>query len=161
MGLPVSSLQVASHEPRLRRVLSRTLGRDEDAADLLHDVYVEALEGMARLRDPQALAAWLSQIAVNVARAHIRSRMRDRAARQVFVSRGEPVQHDPFETGPAQLPLAVRQLLSKLPVKERAATALRFVADYELNEVAAVCQVSIPTVERRLASARRRLRRHV
>ena len=87
--------------------------------------------------------------------------MRDRAGRQSLATCGTTLESDPFETNPAQLPLAVQQLLRKLPLQERAPTALRFLADYELSDVAAACDVSLPTVKRRLASARRRLRRHV
>lgn len=159
MSAELSSQEFAAHGPRLRRVLGRVLGADTDAADLLHDVYVAALEGMNRLEDPAALSAWLSQIAVNVARAHIRWRVRDRAALQLLSVYGDRAQ--PFKSSPAELPFAIEQLLGTLPVEERAPAALRYLADYELSDVAAACHVSVPTVKRRLASAKRRLQRHV
>src|SRR5690349_3410837 len=99
MSAEVSSHRFASHGPRLRRVLGRVLGADTEAADLLHDVYVAALEGMKRLEDPAALSAWLSQIAVNVGRAHIRWRVRDRAAMQLLSVYGDRA--EPFKSSPA------------------------------------------------------------
>jgi RNA polymerase sigma-70 factor (ECF subfamily) len=46
--------------------------------------------------------------------------------------------------------------LAKLPPDERIVFALRFVAELELTEVAAACQVSLATVKRRLEKAQKR-----
>src|SRR5277367_3134563 len=41
----------------------RLMGPDGELDDVVHDVFVRALESLSRLRDPQALRSWLSGIA--------------------------------------------------------------------------------------------------
>ena len=58
--------------PHVERILARCLGRDPELADVLHDTFVQAFASAATLRDSSALKAWLSMIAVHVARGLIR-----------------------------------------------------------------------------------------
>src|SRR5690348_4974574 len=69
------------YAPHVRRVLVRVMGPDSEILDLVHDVFVTALESVNRLADPKALRAWLTQIAVFTARARIRRRVRGRILR--------------------------------------------------------------------------------
>src|SRR5215211_6715267 len=69
------------YAPHVRRVLVRVMGPDTEILDLVHDVFVTALESVHRLVDPKALRAWLTQIAVFTARGRIRRRMRGRILR--------------------------------------------------------------------------------
>jgi RNA polymerase sigma-70 factor (ECF subfamily) len=50
------------------------------------------------------------------------------------------------------------RVLSKLPLKERAAFHFRYVDEMDLPEIAAACSVSLATVKRRLARAELRFR---
>jgi RNA polymerase sigma-70 factor (ECF subfamily) len=139
------------------RALARTLGRDPDLGDLLHDVFIAAFEGMHQLQDPEALPGWLGQIAVNVARAHVRRRMRSRSLAELLARLPDTRAH--LDHHASEASLVVSQLLGRLPAGQRAPFELRFLAEMELSEVAASCELSLPTVKRRLTAARRRLDR--
>lgn len=141
------------YAPHVRRVLVRVMGPDGEILDLVHDVFVTALESVHRLVDPKALRAWLTQIAVFTARARIRRRVRGRILRFLpFAELPEP-ELPPADFEASQAMQAVYRVLSGLDTDQRIAFALRFVAGMELTEVAASCGVSLATIKRRLSRA--------
>lgn len=152
------ALLVERYAPYLTRVLSRQVGRDQELPDLLHDVFVAAFESIHRLEQPQALPGFLTQIAVNVARGHIRRCIQRRAV--VEVLKPSASQRRPhFDDAASEAAVIAGELLGHLPLGQRVPLALRFLAEMELAEVAEACRLSIPTVKRRLAAARRRVLR--
>ena len=52
----------------------RILGRRSDFEDLVQEVFLETHRCLGRLRDPQALRAWLATVTVRVARRMLRRR---------------------------------------------------------------------------------------
>lgn len=141
----------------VRRALGRTLGRDPDLGDLLHDVFIAAFEGIHQLQDPEALSGWLCQIAVNIGRAHVRRRLRQRTLAELLTRLPGPRAH--LDHRASEASLIVSQLLGRLPAAQRGPLELRYLAEMELSEVATSCALSLPTVKRRLIAARRRLDR--
>lgn len=141
------------HAVHVRTVLVSVLGPDPDIADLIQDVFVIALEGIARLRDGRKLNAWLTSIAVFKARGLIRSRRRQRMLASVcFWMAEEAPDPTPAIQGSHTLRAAWR-VLERLPADERLAFALRFVQGLELAAAAAACEVSLATIKRRLERA--------
>jgi len=141
------------YAPHVRRVLVRVMGPDSEILDLVHDVFVTALESVNRLVDPRALRAWLTQIAVFTARARIRRRVRGRILRFLpFNDLPEP-ELPPADFEASQAMQAVYRVLGGLDTDQRIAFALRFIAGMELTEVAASCGVSLATIKRRLSRA--------
>jgi RNA polymerase sigma-70 factor (ECF subfamily) len=141
------------YAPHVRRVLVRVMGPDSEILDLVHDVFVTALESVHRLVDPKALRAWLTQIAVFTARARIRRRVRGRILRFLPFSELPEPELPPADFEASQAMQAVYRVLGGLDTDQRIAFALRFVAGMELTEVAASCGVSLATIKRRLARA--------
>jgi len=139
----------------VRRVLVRVLGLDSEIPDLVQDVFLTALEGIARIEDGSALRGYLTSIAIYSARALIRKRSRRR-----ILSLLQPEQMDRFASVSSsdEMQEAVRALygvLDQMPADQRIAFALRFVEGMELQEIAAACRVSRATVIRRLSRAQR------
>jgi len=141
------------YAPHVRRVLVRVMGPDSEILDLVHDVFVTALESVHRLMDPRALRAWLTQIAVFTARARIRRRVRGRILRFLPFSELPEAELPPTDFEASQAMQAVYRVLDALDTDQRIAFALRFVAGMELTEVAASCGVSLATIKRRLSRA--------
>jgi RNA polymerase sigma-70 factor (ECF subfamily) len=141
------------YAPHVRRVLVRVMGPDSEILDLVHDVFVTALESVHRLVDPKALRAWLTQIAVFTARARIRRRVRGRILRFLPFSDLPEPEMPPADFEASQAMQAVYRVLDALDTDQRIAFALRFVAGMELTEVAASCGVSLATIKRRLSRA--------
>jgi RNA polymerase sigma-70 factor (ECF subfamily) len=141
------------YAPHVRRVLVRVMGPDSEILDLVHDVFVTALESVNRLVDPRALRAWLTQIAVFTARARIRRRVRGRVLRFLPFSELPEPELPPADFEASESMQAVYRVLDSLGTDQRIAFALRFVAGMELTEVAASCGVSLATIKRRLSKA--------
>jgi RNA polymerase sigma-70 factor (ECF subfamily) len=141
------------YAPHVRRVLVRVMGPDSEILDLVHDVFVTALESVHRLIDPKALRAWLTQVAVFTARARIRRRVRGRILRFLPFSDLPEPELPPTDFEASQAMQAVYRVLDGLETDQRIAFALRFVAGMELTEVAASCGVSLATIKRRLSRA--------
>ncbi len=139
------------HAVHVRRVLARVLGADDELSDLLHDVFVRALDGIAQLDDPSTLKAWLTSIAVFTARGCIRRRARRRWL--WFFAEVPEVEAVPASHEASEALLKTYAILEKLPVDERIAFALRYVDGMELTQVAAACRISLATVKRRISRA--------
>jgi RNA polymerase sigma-70 factor, ECF subfamily len=141
----------------IQRVLARMLGYAEpERVDLLHDVFVRALERVQDLKNPRALKSWLTGIAVFTAQEWIRRRKRvgpplapDDAAEREAVST------------PPEATEAVRSfyaVMDRFSGDERAVFILRFVEGMNLNEVAEACGISVSTARRRIGRADDRFR---
>ncbi len=144
------------HHVYVRRVLFRVLGPDGSLEDLVQDVFIAAVEALDRLEDPNALRGWLGGISVNLARVEIRKRKRGAWLR--FLP-GHAVPETTATVSSPELNEAVRaayRAIACLHVEERVAFALRFIEGMELTEVATLCQMSLATTKRRLASARKK-----
>jgi len=141
------------HSPGIERILLRTLGSDQELDDLLHEVFVRALQSIQRLRDPEALEGWLRRLAVCAAMDLLRSRSRRRWLRLLPL---ESLPEPPAPELDDETREAVRityRVLDRLPVDERVAFSLRVLDGMPLAEVAAACDCSLATVKRRIARA--------
>ena len=147
------------HGRLVQRILARVLGPDPDLADLLHDVFVQALENLDRLDDPKSLRTWLTSIAVFTARGHIRRRRRWRMLQYLPLGQlPEPGVTSRVEEWSEPLGATYR-VFDRLGDDDRILIALRYVEGLELTEVAAAVGISLATVKRRLQKAHVRFSR--
>lgn len=137
-------------------VLYRVLGSDAEMDELLHEVFFRAFRNVDSIQDPNKLRAWLTGIAVHVARGTIRKRRRGRWL-QFFDPFSLPEAPEPDHADDTRRALRrTYELLGKLSLDSRIAFSLRFIDGRELTEVAEITGVSLATVKRRLRSAKRR-----
>ena len=148
------------YAPDVARVLHAVLGPDQEMPDLIHETFLEVFDAIGTLRDADALAGWMRQVAVNIARSCIRKRRRMRWL-HVF-GLADVVEPAAIAASPeAREAIAeIYRVLDELPVDLRVAFSLRHLEGLELTDVAAACAVSLATIKRRLASAEESFRRH-
>ena len=139
--------------------LAHRLLAGHDVDDAVQDAFVTAWERLDTLTDPQAFGRWLGTIVINVARRRIRRRrLRDRL---LPGSRGA-ADPDAF-VGACSSPEDAAELaqvyrhLHRLDADCRVALVLRRVEGMTIAEVAEAMELSVATVKRRLAIARRQL----
>ena len=138
----------------------RLLGRAEDVDDVVQEVFLAAIEGVARLREPQAVKAWLATVtARKVAR-----RLRMRRFRSFFGLETMP-EYAKLAVGATQeeatLVNRIYRILDGMPVNQRIAWTLRHVEGEQLDSVAMICGCSLATAKRRIVAAQEHLTKAV
>lgn len=135
------------------RSLRRLMGADPELEDLLQEAFIQALDGLAGLREPEKLGAWLTGLAMNVAR----SALRRRARRRLLLAWWPTPLEQPSHTVNANAGLVeTYRILDMLPANERIAFALRFIEGMTVSEAAEATNTSESTFKRRLARAEQR-----
>ncbi len=147
------------------RTAAAILRSGERAREVAQDVAVEVLKSLSRLRDPAAFDAWVHRITVRHAlRAAGAQRSRERAETVL-------AEHEAGDYGrvgvagsatDVDFVLAARPALSgalsRLPARQRAALALRYIHDLSDAEIADALGCQTGTVHALLSRGRKALR---
>jgi RNA polymerase sigma-70 factor (ECF subfamily) len=147
----------AKHARYVAGVVHRLMGHDGELDDIVQDTFVDALDGLARLRDPSAVRAWLVTVAVRRTRRVLASRRR-RMMFAFWTVDYAPRASDPRDRAPVD---DLYDALSRVPADLRIPWVLHRVERLSLPETAAACEVSLATVKRRIADAEARIERRV
>ena len=138
----------------VQRILARIVNVDMDLAELMQEIFVEAFSSIHCFRDESSLQTWLTSITVFTARKHLRKRFKWLSMYRSYPVIEWPVSDSDFEDREAlRYTYAV---LERMPVDERVAFSLRYIEEMGLAETADACGVSLATIKRRLARAKRR-----
>jgi RNA polymerase sigma-70 factor (ECF subfamily) len=150
LKLAVQELFVAC-EQRVGRYLAQMVRDRALAEDLLQDSFHDALRSRAQLVEVRSPTAWLFGIARHRALQALRKRRRfERALSRLAQRPQKPVE-------PEEL-IAVRDLLERtLTPEDRALILLRYLHDFDSNELAEMTGLSSDAVRQRLFRARSRL----
>ena len=104
--------------------VARSILGAQQADDIVQDTYLAARSRIDQLRDVSALDRWLARIAENLCyQALRRSSVQDRHHPRLA---DQPPASDP----------ALRELIERLPLRERAIVVLHYAHGYSLEEVA-------------------------
>jgi len=140
-----------AHYERLVRALTPVAGDREAAADAVQEAFVRAhlrWRKISRYDDP---VGWIRRVAINKLRDDHRRSGRKRMALRRLATRSEatcsPVEIDEFD-----------RLLANLPKQQRAATALYYVDELPIADIAIALGIAEGSVKSHLHDARRRLR---
>jgi len=134
------------------RSLAVAAGDRGVAEDCVQDAFMRAFvrwQRVARLDDP---VGWIRHVAVNRMRDHFRKLERGGRAFARLQSQDTPVANAPDE------PNELAQLLGRLPAQQRIASALFYVEDLSVGEVADAMGLSEGAVKYHLHAARSTLR---
>lgn len=152
-------LVVERHRRSVYQLCYRFVANHEDAMDLSQDVFLRAFRALGGFRGQSSLGTWLYRIGVNVclsrvsvkrpqtepidARAHVDTTSESPSER---VLRGERAAR-------------VRDAVSRLPEKQRAALVLRMYQDMTHQEIAATLGTSVGAAKASVFHALRNLKR--
>jgi RNA polymerase sigma factor (sigma-70 family) len=142
------------HDP-IWRYLRRLTDSDDQAADLAQDTWLKILRGIATLREPASLRAWLFGIARRVAMDRLRRQYaRPTDPDTVLDDLPAPETDSTLEADLA----ALETKLGMLPLRERETLALFYLRELSIEEIAGLLAVPAGTVKSRLFRARQLLR---
>ena len=128
-----------------------------DAEDVAQGTFVEAFERLQNLKDPNRLGAWLRSIAIHRSIDWLRREQRS-------VELGEIQEPHSGELDALaqlekdELSEQVLTAVGRLPRTQRETVTLFYISGYSQREVAAIQEVPLGTIKRRLHQARKRLK---
>ena len=149
---------VSIWQNRLYYYVRRLVPDQEEALDIVQDVWVLVIGRFRQLRNPSAFPAWLFKIARNVAHSHIRKcRRREMTAEDKAVPHGiEEESSGPLAGFTAE---DIHRALGKLTVAHRDCLTLHFIEGFSLLEVSQIVGLPLGTLKSRLHYAKKSLRR--
>lgn len=149
---------VACWNDRLHYFLRRLIDHEQDAANVLQEVWLGAFRNIGNLKQDARLAPWLYTIARRAAMNHYRGRYAHDEASAVDIESHEPIgdRDEQLDVDNAE---QIHFGLGRLPLPEREILTLYFLDDLAVAEIAAVLEIPAGTVKSRLSKARGSLRR--
>jgi RNA polymerase sigma-70 factor (ECF subfamily) len=150
---------VNRHADGLYRLARALLTNPEDAQDVVQETYLGAVKGLARFQGRSSVKTWLTGILIRQAR-DLRRRKRVRRAVSIDAGGGDqalPV-HGPATDTAVQRRIDVTQMLSTLTDEHRDVLVLRELNGHTYEEIAALLDVPVGTVESRIFRARQMVR---
>jgi len=151
-----------AHHAHVRRLARRLVGDDAAAEDLVQEVFVTLPRAMRRFEGGCALRTFLTGIAVNHARHHVRAAARRRAAAERMSA--EPMLGGSGSADPEtlvsgkQLACILERALDTLPLDQRVAFVLLEVEQMSASEAGRAVGAPEATMRTRLFHAKRKLR---
>jgi len=148
---------VSMWERPLFYYIRRLVDSEEDAWDLLQEVWCRVIRKIGTLRDPAALSAWLYTIARNTASNHVRNSASFRELTEVDTE-VNAVTNMTESSFPAFDAEELHWALGRLSLPHREALILHFLEGFSLAEIAAIVEAPVGTVKSRLHHAKNALR---
>jgi RNA polymerase sigma-70 factor (ECF subfamily) len=158
---------VRLYRPRIFRFLMASLGDRDVAESLTQDCFLKAYNARHQFRGEASLSTWLTRIALNLVRDHLRSRRmrfwsktRDTALDLVDISDWIPDTAVSAETAILQRERVkqVWRAVDSLSRQQRTVFILRFIEELELSEIAETTGMNTSTVKSHLYRALRTVR---
>jgi RNA polymerase sigma-70 factor, ECF subfamily len=161
---------VRLYRPRIFRFLMSSLGDRDVAESLTQDCFLKAYNARHQFRGESSLSTWLTRIALNLVRDHLRSRRirfwqktRETALDLVDISDWIPDAGVSPEVSCLQQERVkeVWRAVDELSRQQRTVFLLRFVEEMELAEIAETTGMNTSTVKSHLYRALRVVRERV
>lgn len=154
------------YQSQIYGTLAQRISDRDTVDDLMQDTFFRAYRSLHTFKGQAAFSTWLTQIALNVYRSHLRSQQ----VRQNWVYQTEDpeiVRNVIRDIIPGTLPdqivekreriELVHQSIQNLPERYRKAMWLRYVMDWSYEEITQALRVPLGTVKTWLCRARRQL----
>jgi RNA polymerase sigma-70 factor (sigma-E family) len=143
------------HAPRAGRLAYLLTGDEHLAEDLAQEAFLRLMGRLGLIRDETAIAAYLRQSIVNLARKHWRKRGSERA----YLRReGRSLVVDVSSSHDLAARDELWEALGRLPYRQRAAIVLRFYEDLSEAQTARVLGCAVGTVKSSVSRGLRQMR---
>ena len=143
------------HSPAMFALCRRMVGDEQQARELVQDVFVRTWQRLPSFQGHSALGTWLHRLAVNVVLEHLRSIKRDTAR---FVDDDADELPLPVSSRP-DVQIDIDRAVAQLPTGARTVFVLHDVEGYSHDEIAQMTGIAAGTARAQLWRARRALMR--
>lgn len=159
MNIEAFQNRVLPVKNKLFRFALRFLNNEEEAKDVVQEVFIRVWNGREQMNEVQNWEAWCMRITKNLSLDRIRSmtRKQTQSIEDTFDVKNESL--TPHESTEADESMQrINQLISGLPEKQRQIIHLRDVEGYSYNEICDILQLDMNQVKVNLFRARNTVR---
>lgn len=159
MNLESFQNRVLPAKNKLFRFALRFLGSEEEAKDVVQEVFIKVWNGREQMQEVQNWEAWCMRITKNLSLDRIRSlnRKQTQPIEDSFDVRHEAL--TPHESTEMRESMnRINQLIETLPEKQRQVIHLRDVEGYSYNEICEILELDMNQVKVNLFRARNTVR---
>jgi RNA polymerase sigma-70 factor (ECF subfamily) len=159
MNLESFQNRVLPAKNKLFRFALRFLGSEEDAKDVVQEVFIRVWNGREQMSEIQNWEAWCMRITRNLSLDRVRSnnRRQTRPMEETFDVRQEALTpHESTEISESMH--RISQIIEALPEKQRQIIHLRDVEGYSYNEICEILELDMNQVKVNLFRARTTVR---
>ena len=159
MDIKEKELLLCSKYDKINRILIIQNVDKQDREDLLHDIFINALRSLRKLRDPDKMDAWLWKIARNELSRYWRKSIKGRGiVRSIDTDEFEPQMVHIDDANYRRLEEEIDQLvnweelvwaLNRLPEKTLIVFRLYYFEGYKLKEISQITGENISTIKSR------------
>jgi RNA polymerase sigma-70 factor, ECF subfamily len=147
------------YERQIYRVCYRFVDNREDAMDLAQEVFIKAFEHLSTFRRESSIKTWLYRIAMNHCINHVKKNVRDFVEVTDDIGMVRPSVHKDMED--VEERERFRNLVKKLPPKQKAILELRIHEQLSYEEIARMSGRSTSTIKASVFFALAKLRKFV
>src|SRR5688572_16851057 len=159
MNLEAFQNRVLPAKNKLFRFALKFLGNEEEAKDVVQEVFIRVWNGREQMNEIQNWEAWCMRIAKNLSLDRIRSLTRKQTSP---IEAGYHIHHEslsPHESTEIQESMnRIDQFIALLPEKQRQVIHLRDVEGYSYNEICETLELDMNQVKVSLFRARNAVR---
>jgi len=159
MNLESFQTRVLPSKNKLFRFALRFLGNEEEAKDVVQEVFIRVWNGREQMNEVQNWEAWCMRITKNLSLDRIRAITRKHTQP---IEEGYAVVHEslsPHEsTEMVESMNRINQFIAALPEKQRQVIHLRDVEGYSYNEICEILEIDLNQVKVNLFRARNAVR---
>ncbi len=161
---------IESYQEKVIRTCKGFVHSDDDAEDIAQEIFIEVYQSINRFRGDSELSTWIYRISVNKSLNFLRS-----ASRRKILSFFEIADNDKTSLANiltassgynpddglsrSEQSAAVKKAIDSLPSKQRTAFILSKYDDLSYQEIAAVMDSSVPSVESLIFRAKQNLQK--
>ena len=159
MDLEAFENRVLPTKNKLFRFALRFLGNEEDAKDIVQEVFIKVWNGREQMKQVENWEAWCMRITRNLSLDRIRviTRKQTQPIEETFNLHHEALTpHESTEMGESMLKIA--QMIAELPEKQRQVIHLRDVEGYSYQEICEILELDMNQVKVNLFRARNSVR---
>jgi RNA polymerase sigma-70 factor (ECF subfamily) len=151
---------IARWHPRVWRYAVGMTSDPDAAGDVVQEVWLRVVRGIARLREASRFRPWLFGIARRVLMDRLRIRYAE-PPMEPLDSHEHELEGSPADEGRVEDLWRLQPGLERLPATEREVLVLFYLQELSLNDIAAIQAIPVGTVKSRLFRGRRLLRREL
>lgn len=136
----------------INRLVWILLGADSEHDDIVQQVFVNIIESIGSIRNPEALKSWIESVTTHTVRRELRRR-KYRRFFHIFNDYSE--EHSCYEIEKELSIQRFYKILDKMDNYERIIFTLYYVEDKTLEQMCAILNCSLATVKRKIANSKK------